>query len=153
MKLEMTGRHVAVTPALKTFTREKLAKLGRWIDDLAEIHVILTVEKHRHIAEIVAHGRHVQLSAREVTADMYTSIVRPGSRKRRSRRSEGGARRRRQSSPRSGRRRRPGADGAPGFVNPGPRGDPASTGTVPRGSCAARPSRRSRCRWRRRLSR
>ena len=74
MKLEITGRHVAVTPALKTFTREKLARLGKWIDDLAEIHVILTVEKHRHIAEIVAHGSHLKLSAREVTADMYSSI-------------------------------------------------------------------------------
>jgi putative sigma-54 modulation protein len=74
MKLEITGRHVAVTPALKTFTAEKLAKLGRWIDDLAEIHVVLTVEKHRHIAEIIAHGNHLKLSAREVTADMYTSI-------------------------------------------------------------------------------
>jgi putative sigma-54 modulation protein len=74
MKLEITGRHVAVTSALKTFTEEKLAKLGKWIDDLAEIHVVLTVEKHRHIAEIIAHGNHLKLSAREVTADMYTSI-------------------------------------------------------------------------------
>jgi len=74
MKLVLTGRHVDVTPALKTFTREKLAKLSNLIDDLAEVHVILTVERHRHTAEIVAHGRHLSLSARGSTADMYSSI-------------------------------------------------------------------------------
>ena len=74
MKLEVTGRHVAVTPALKTFAREKTAKLQKLIDDLDEVHVILTVEKHRHIAEIVARGRHITFSAREITPDMYTSI-------------------------------------------------------------------------------
>jgi putative sigma-54 modulation protein len=74
MELEVTGRHVEVTPALKTFTEEKLAKLGKWIDDPAEVHAILTVEKHRHIAEIVVRTRRVSLSAREVTPDMYTSI-------------------------------------------------------------------------------
>src|SRR5437867_5816967 len=74
MKLVLTGRHVDVTPALKTFTREKLKKLSNLIDDLGEVHVILTVEKHRHTAEVVAHGRHLSLSARGVTADMYSSI-------------------------------------------------------------------------------
>ncbi len=74
MKLDVTGRHVNVTPALRTLAREKILKLKKWIDDLMEVHVIFTVEKHRHIAEIVAHGRHVVFSAREVTADMYTSI-------------------------------------------------------------------------------
>lgn len=74
MKLEVSGRHIEVTSAMKTFTREKIQKLQRWVDELMEAHVILTVEKHRHIAEIVAHGRHVTLSAREVSSDMYTSI-------------------------------------------------------------------------------
>ena len=74
MKLEVTGRHVDVTPALRAFTREKVGKLGKWIDDPMEVHAILTVEKRRHIAEIVVRSRNVDLSAREVTMDMYTSI-------------------------------------------------------------------------------
>ncbi len=74
MKLELTGRHVAVTPALKTFARTKLAKLEKLVGGSAEAHVILTVEKHRHIAEIVARGRSLTLSARVVTQDMYSSI-------------------------------------------------------------------------------
>lgn len=74
MKLELTGRHVAVTPALKTFARTKLAKLEKLVGGSAEAHVILTVEKHRHIAEIVMRGRSLTLSAKFVTQDMYSSI-------------------------------------------------------------------------------
>ncbi len=74
MKLEITGRHLKVTPALRTFAREKLEKIRRLVDGSLEIHVILTVEKHRHAAEILVHGRHLGLSASEVTQDMYTSI-------------------------------------------------------------------------------
>ncbi|HXI02003.1 MAG TPA: ribosome-associated translation inhibitor RaiA, partial [Candidatus Saccharimonadales bacterium] len=74
MKLEITGRHVKVTPALKTMAKEKLAKIRKLLDGPLECHVVLTVEKHRHAAEIVVRGRSVTLSAREVTDDMYTSI-------------------------------------------------------------------------------
>jgi len=74
MKLELTGRHVAVTPALKKFAREKLAKIEKLVLGPLDVHVILTVEKHRHIAEIVTHARNMSMSARESTGDMYTSI-------------------------------------------------------------------------------
>lgn len=74
LKLEITGRHVKVTPALRTFVKDKLTKVRKLVDGPLEVHAILTVEKHRHIAEVVAHGRHLKLSAREATSDMYTSI-------------------------------------------------------------------------------
>ena len=73
-EIEFTGRHVKVTPALKTFAKEKLARIRRLMDGPLELHVILTVEKHRHVAEIVAHGRNLSLSAKEETQDMYSSI-------------------------------------------------------------------------------
>ncbi|HZE87958.1 MAG TPA: ribosome-associated translation inhibitor RaiA [Verrucomicrobiae bacterium] len=74
MKLVITGRHIEITPALKSFTREKIAKLDRWVDEVMEVHAILVVEKHRHVAELVVHGRHLTLSARGASADMYASI-------------------------------------------------------------------------------
>jgi len=74
MKLELTGRHVAVTPALEKFARTKLAKVDKMLTGPLDVHVILTVEKHRHIAEIVARGKTVTMSAKESTGDMYTSI-------------------------------------------------------------------------------
>ena len=74
MKLEITGRNIDVTPAIKDFALDKLSKLRRWIDEIIEIHIILSVEKHRHSAEILVKTRHDSFTSREETGDMYASI-------------------------------------------------------------------------------
>ena len=55
MKIDITGRHIDVTPALKQFAEEKLSKLDRVLDGPIEAHVVLSITKHRHIAERRAH--------------------------------------------------------------------------------------------------
>jgi putative sigma-54 modulation protein len=74
MILEITGRNIDVTPALREFTSDKLSKLRRCIDEIIETHVILNVEKHRHVAEIVVKARHQKFTGIEETGDMYASI-------------------------------------------------------------------------------
>ena len=74
MTIEFTGRKIEITSALKAFTEEKFQKLSRVLDGLMEAHVILTVEKHRHTAEIIVHSRHSTLSGSETTEDLYASI-------------------------------------------------------------------------------
>ncbi len=74
MKLDITGRNIDVTRAIREFTEEKLSKLDRWIDQILEAHVILAVEKHRHMAEIVVKGRHHTFTGADETGDMYASI-------------------------------------------------------------------------------
>jgi len=74
MIIEFTGRGTEVTEALKTFTTEKLEKLSRFTDNILDISVIFTVEKHRHIAEIKIKAGHEKIIAKETTNDMYTSI-------------------------------------------------------------------------------
>ncbi|HET6374063.1 MAG TPA: ribosome-associated translation inhibitor RaiA [Candidatus Polarisedimenticolia bacterium] len=74
MKLDITGRNIEVTPAIREFAEEKLTKLERWIDDIMEAHLILSVEKHRHSAEILVKGRHHTFTGTEETEDMYVSI-------------------------------------------------------------------------------
>src|SRR4029450_518838 len=76
MKIHFTGRQVDLTPALRTAAEEKLGKLERFLDPLMEAHVILAVEKHRHRAEVVVHGKHVTLSAAAETGDMYSTLAR-----------------------------------------------------------------------------
>ena len=55
--LDMTGRHVEITPALRDFAEEKLAKLERLLDGPIEAHVVLGIEKHRHFAEVQQFGQ------------------------------------------------------------------------------------------------
>lgn len=74
MTIEFTGRKIEITPALKAHTKVKLNKLSRVLDGIIEAHVILTVEKHRHSAEIVVHAPHATMTGSETTEDLYTSI-------------------------------------------------------------------------------
>jgi putative sigma-54 modulation protein len=74
MTIEFTGRKIEITPALKTFSEQKLKKLSRVLDGIIEAHVILTVEKHRHSAEIIVHSPHATLTGSETTEDLYKSI-------------------------------------------------------------------------------
>jgi putative sigma-54 modulation protein len=58
MRLELTGRHVDITPTLRRLVDAKLAKLERALNDSAmSAHAVLTREKHRHRADITLHAR------------------------------------------------------------------------------------------------
>lgn len=58
MRLELTGRHVDITPALRRLVEGKLAKLERLLNDHAvSAHAVLTREKHRHRADVTLHAR------------------------------------------------------------------------------------------------
>jgi putative sigma-54 modulation protein len=75
MKIDITARHIELTPALKSFTEEKLAKLEKLLDDTTlDAHVVLFVEKHRHVAEIQVKSRTAVFSGQEETDDLYSSI-------------------------------------------------------------------------------
>jgi putative sigma-54 modulation protein len=75
MQIEFTGRNFEVTKALKEHIREKLGHAARVLeDDLVDAHVILTVEKYRHIAEIVVKRRRGRLVGKATSPDMYQSI-------------------------------------------------------------------------------
>jgi putative sigma-54 modulation protein len=58
MRFELRGHHVDVSPGLRRFVEEKLSKLERLLNGRAvSAHAILTVEKHRHVADITLHAR------------------------------------------------------------------------------------------------
>lgn len=74
MKIDITGRQIEVTPALRDFAEEKLGKLERLLLEPLEAHVVLSITKHRHVAEIHVKSRTVVLSGTEETGDLYASI-------------------------------------------------------------------------------
>ena len=74
MKIDITGRHIEVTPALKEFAEDKLSKLERLLDRELEAHVVLWITKHRHIAEIQVKSGSLVFTSTEETADLYASI-------------------------------------------------------------------------------
>ena len=58
MRLELTGRHLDITPALRRLVEAKLVKLERLLNDSAlSAQAVLTREKHRHRTDITLHAR------------------------------------------------------------------------------------------------
>ncbi len=74
MKIDVTGRQMDVTPALRQFAEEKLGKLDKVLDGPVEAHLVLAINKHRHSAEVKLVSRNVVLSCAAETGDLYASI-------------------------------------------------------------------------------
>lgn len=74
MNVEITGRQLEITPALRDFAEDKLRKIERLLDGPVEAHLVLAIEKHRHVAEIKIKSRTAVLSGTQETGDLYASI-------------------------------------------------------------------------------
>ena len=58
MRLELTGRHVEISPALRKQVEKKLGKLDRLLKDgIVSVQAVLTLEKYRHVADFTVHMR------------------------------------------------------------------------------------------------
>ena len=76
MSVDITGRHIEVTEPIRKFATDRLERLRAGVDEILEVHFILTVEKHqRHIAEVNIKTRRDFYHGEEVSTDMYTSIA------------------------------------------------------------------------------
>ena len=76
MNVEITGRHVLITPAIRTYLLKRLRKLVKILGDDISFHVIVDVEKERQTAEILLKSKLLDLTGKGQTDDMYNSIVR-----------------------------------------------------------------------------
>jgi putative sigma-54 modulation protein len=74
VRVNIAGRQVEVTKALQQFTEKKLAKLERLLDGPVEAHVVLGIEKHRHLCEMQVRSRTALLSGQSETEDLYASV-------------------------------------------------------------------------------
>jgi len=73
--IQVTGRHVSVTEAMKEYCRRKVASLHLDYPKIIEVQVILDVQKYRHTAEVILHcSNHITLEASSESNDMYASI-------------------------------------------------------------------------------
>lgn len=76
MKVDFTGRHFTVTPAIKKHAREQLKKISKLLGskEINSAHFVLEVEKYRHRAELLIDWQNQSLSAVATTNDMYLAI-------------------------------------------------------------------------------
>ncbi len=74
MNIIVTGRHLEITPALKTYAEKKIRRFDRYLSNIAEAIVTITVEKYRHKVEVLMKANGVLIQAEGTTNDVYSSI-------------------------------------------------------------------------------
>ena len=74
MNLNVSGHHVEVTPAIRTYVHSKLERVARHFDHVIDAHVILTVDKLRQKAEVTLHVRGKDLHCECEDQDLYAAI-------------------------------------------------------------------------------
>lgn len=74
MQVTTTFRHMEQSEALKSYAEEKLERVVKYIDEPISAQVFFTVEKIRHIVEIVISGRGITTKASDATNDMYAAV-------------------------------------------------------------------------------
>ena len=78
MKFEYTGRHVEVSPGIRSHVEDHFKKLDHIFngDSTLSTHVVIDVEKNRQIGEIIVYWRDHTLTAKDTNADMYMALTR-----------------------------------------------------------------------------
>ena len=74
MNLNVSGHHVEVTPAIRSYVRSKLERVTRRFDHVIDAHVILTVDKLRQRAEATLHVAGKDLHCESEQEDLYAAI-------------------------------------------------------------------------------
>jgi putative sigma-54 modulation protein len=74
MQIAVTFRHMATDKGVKDYVKEKVQRLQKYIVNPSEVHVVLSVEKFRHIAEITIIGDGVTLNSQGRNSDLYAAI-------------------------------------------------------------------------------
>jgi putative sigma-54 modulation protein len=74
MNLNVSGHHLAVSPAIRSYVESKLERVARHFDHVIDAHVILTVDKQRQKAEATLHVRGKDLHCECEEDDLYAAI-------------------------------------------------------------------------------
>jgi putative sigma-54 modulation protein len=74
MQLSVTGQHLDITPALHQYVSEKIEKIVHHFDNVTNTHVVLSIEKNRHSAEVTLNAAGATLHATAMSENMYAAI-------------------------------------------------------------------------------
>jgi len=74
MQINVTFRHMEATDALREHAEKRVRRVAKYVHRPIDAHVILSVVKRRHIAEVVLNADRTTMTAKEETGDLYSAI-------------------------------------------------------------------------------
>lgn len=74
MQISVTFRQIEPTDALKNYVTDRLSKFKRYLEGPVEAHVVLGLEKFRHLADVTIDSNGRIIKGKEENTDMYAAI-------------------------------------------------------------------------------
>lgn len=74
MRLRITGRHLGITSALRSYVETRFGRLDRYELKVGSFQVVLGVEKLQRMAEVIGTVNGKPLQAKTSTREMYATI-------------------------------------------------------------------------------
>jgi len=74
MNLQLTGRHLEITPAIRGYVNEKFGKITRHFDHVIDMNIILSVDKLQQKAEATIHISGKNLFVECEDENLYAAI-------------------------------------------------------------------------------
>lgn len=74
MRILVTGRHVELTPALKAYAEEKISKFDRYLPNITEARITITLEKNVHKVEVLLNANGFIIPAEGATGEVYSAV-------------------------------------------------------------------------------
>jgi putative sigma-54 modulation protein len=75
MQFAVTFRHMEPTEALKSYARERMERVRKYLPDPIACHVVLSTERHSHRIDVTFQLHNgLSVSGHETTENMYSSI-------------------------------------------------------------------------------
>ncbi|MEW6726566.1 ribosome hibernation-promoting factor, HPF/YfiA family [Desulforudis sp. 1088] len=74
MRVNVRGKNIEVTDALRSYVEKRLNKLGKLLNNFGDAQVTLSVERDSHRVEVTIPINGMILRGEEATPDMYASV-------------------------------------------------------------------------------
>ncbi|MEW5248105.1 ribosome-associated translation inhibitor RaiA [Microbulbifer sp. 2201CG32-9] len=74
MQINISGRHLELTPALRDYCREKLERLSHHNDLITSVQITLSIERELQRSEALIHVNGAEIFANSEADDMYAAI-------------------------------------------------------------------------------
>ena len=74
MHINTTARHFEMAPTDRQFAHERLEKFLKFASDIQEIHLVVTAESYRYVAEATLRLKQREMAVREEATDPRRAI-------------------------------------------------------------------------------
>lgn len=74
MNLSISGRHLEVTPSIREYVLNKMARVSRHFDHVIDTQVMLSVERLKHTAEVTMRLRGKDIHCEADDDNLYAAI-------------------------------------------------------------------------------